>query len=173
MGALLDGNPGHNRPPNCRNISGLPISQSCLGFHPPVTSLLGWAPLAVGSTVQSPRARLAPLKTNTYVKCNTCRVQCSAVQGCNSNHTLTTGLPMSRPKRAGSRSGTSPGLLAALSPAFIHSCYTCSRSSFEQRQPIPNATEHTKQQTDQTNKQRQLPSRASRVMSNNLLCSTP
>jgi hypothetical protein len=52
--------------------------------------------------------------------------------------------------------------------SFIHSCYTCSRSSFEQRQPIPNATDHTKQQTDQTNKQRQLPSR---VMSINVLCS--
>jgi hypothetical protein len=24
---------------------------------------------------------------------------------------------------------------------FIHSCYTCSKSSFEQRQPIPNATD--------------------------------
>jgi hypothetical protein len=28
--------------------------------------------------------------------------------------------------------------------SFIHSCYTCSRSSFEQRQPIPNATDPTK-----------------------------
>jgi hypothetical protein len=57
-----------------------------------------------------------------------------------------------------------------LTHSFIHSCYTCSRSSFEQRQHIPNTTDHTKQQTDQTNKQRQLPSR---VMSNNVLCSTP
>jgi hypothetical protein len=57
-----------------------------------------------------------------------------------------------------------------MSHSFIHLCYTCSRSSFEQRQPIPNAADHTKQQTDQTNKQRQLPSR---VMSNYVLCSTP
>jgi hypothetical protein len=61
-------------------------------------------------------------------------------------------------------------VLALLGISFIHSCHTCSRSSFEQRQPIPNATDHTKQQTDQTNKQRQLPSK---VMSNNVLCSTP
>jgi hypothetical protein len=26
----------------------------------------------------------------------------------------------------------------ASAASFIHSCYTCSRSSFEQRQPIPN-----------------------------------
>jgi hypothetical protein len=33
------------------------------------------------------------------------------------------------------------GLETVLQHSFIHSCYTCSRSSFEQRQPIPNAAD--------------------------------
>jgi hypothetical protein len=32
-----------------------------------------------------------------------------------------------------------PSPSAPTHPSLIHSCYTCSRSSFEQRQPIPNA----------------------------------
>jgi hypothetical protein len=41
----------------------------------------------------------------------------------------------------------------------MHACYTCGRSSSEQRQPIPIAADHTKQQTDHTNNKGQLPSK--------------
>jgi hypothetical protein len=51
---------------------------------------------------------------------------------------------------------------------LIHSYYTCSRSSFEQRQQIPNAADQTKQQTDHTNNQRKLPCM---LMSNYVVCS--